>query len=129
MPDLRIIVTCVDFADFLALTLPWNRHHWKEVVVLTSHHDEATVKIAKANGASVYQTDAFYFRGAKFNKFMALEECINFFGRHGVMGFVDADIFWPKRMPYINWCRGYIYSFKRRRLLYDVTAPIPPERE
>ena len=127
---LRTIITSVGFGDFLSLTLPWNRHHWQEVMVLTSPADSESATVARANGASVYATNAFYTGGAKFNKYLAIEECLDHFGRHGVICLVDVDIFWPKILPpFSRWRRGNIYSFRRRRLLVDVTAPIPPENE
>ena len=126
---LRTIITSVGFADFLALTLPYNRHHWGQVCVLTTPADTDTQKVAVANNAFFFATDNFYKDGAKFNKFLALEECLDHFGRHGIICLVDADVFWPRSVPFSNWRRGHIYSFKRRRLLLDTTAPIPPEPE
>lgn len=125
----RTIVTSVGFADFLALTLPWNKHHWRHLCVLTSPDDTATQEVASQNGALIYATNSFYKDGARFNKFLALEECLDFFGRYGLLCLVDADVFWPRSVPFSNYRRGHIYSFKRRRLLLDVTRPIPPERE
>lgn len=129
MLPIRTLITCVDFSDFLALTLPYNRHHWKDVLVLTAPHDAETIKVAEANRAAVYATNTFYKNGARFNKFAALEEALDVFGRHGILALVDADIFWPKKLVHLNWVRGMLYSFKRRRLLLDVTQPIPPEEE
>ena len=127
---LRALITSVNFSDFLALTLPWNRHHWSEVMVLTTPADTNTQEVAHAHGASVYVTNSFYRDGAKFNKYLAIEEALNHFGRHGVLCLIDVDIFWPKHLPPFHyWKPNRIYSFRRRRLLLDVTAPIPPEKE
>jgi hypothetical protein len=97
---LRTIIVCVDYADLLAITLPYNRHHFSEVMIVTSFSDEATVKVASDNGALIYQTNAFYTDGASFNKFRALEEGLDVFGRYGWMCIMDADVLWPK---HINW--------------------------
>lgn len=143
---LRAILVCVDYSDLLAITLPYNRHHFSEIMVVTSFNDAATVKITLDNGASVYQTDVFYHYGAVFNKFAALEKALDCFGRHGWMCIMDADVLWPK---YIDWTFLIDYLFEPedptdphsplemqdsqflytplRRMMLDVTQPVPQE--
>jgi hypothetical protein len=93
---MRAIIVSVDYADLLAVTLPWNRHHFNEVCVVTSTADSATEAVARANGCSVHMTDLFYAHGAAFNKWAALEDGLDWFGRHGWMCLMDADVLWPK---------------------------------
>lgn len=128
MIPLRVIIVSVDFGDFLAETLPYNRHHYSEVMIVTTPTDSETIEVAKSNNASIYTTDVFHRNGAAFNKFAAIEEALNYFGRHGWIVFKDADIFWPKKMP-SDYKEGKLYSIKRRRLLLDTSAPIPREED
>lgn len=93
---LNAILVCVDYSDLLSITLPYNRHHFDSVTVVTSFADEATAQVALSNDALVYQTNAFYTDGAVFNKFRALEEGLDFIGRFGWICIMDADILWPK---------------------------------
>ena len=145
MTSLRAIIVSVDYADLLSITLPYNRHHFQDVMVVTSYNDEATVKIAKDNAAHVYQTNAFYTDGAVFNKFRALEEGLDAFGRYGWLCIMDADVLWPKHIDW-NWPhmevpkfnpdikvwdgsvgprKGYLYT-PLRRMCEDITH-IPHE--
>lgn len=130
---LRAILVCVDYSDLLAITLPYNRHHFSEIMVVTSFNDAATVNVALDNGASVYQTDVFYHYGAVFNKFAALEKALDCFGRHGWMCIMDADVLWPKFLPSLTVAeRGGILSIGNlytpfRRMMLDVTQPVPQE--
>ena len=63
---------CVDFADILALTLPRNARHFKNILVVTSPDDHATADVVKSvKNASLFTTDAFYRDGAVFNKGLA----------------------------------------------------------
>lgn len=126
MKNLRAILVSVNYDDLLAITLPYNRHHFDEVMVVTSSTDEATVKVALENRARVCVTDAFYDDGAWFNKWKALEYGLDMFGRHGILCIMDSDILWPKFLPDTEYLKGVLYS-PRRRLWLDITQEIPPE--
>lgn len=95
---LRAIMVCVDYSDLLAVTLPYNRHHFEDVMVVTSHSDRATQDVAVQNDAKLFMTSAFYRDGAKFNKWRALEEGLDAFGRRGWLCLMDADVLWPKQL-------------------------------
>ena len=110
---MRAAIVCVDFADILALTLPWNRHHFSDVLVITSPGDVATRCVAMANNCHYAITDAFYANGADFNKWAALEEGLDSFGRHGWITLMDADICWPKTMAW-HLVEGNLYTPRRR---------------
>lgn len=94
---MRAILVCVDFADLLSITLPYNRHHFERVMVVTSHADGPNVlPVALANSAEVLCTDLFYADGATFNKWRALEWALDLYGREGWLCLIDADVLWPK---------------------------------
>ena len=106
MTGLRAIMVCVDYADVLAITLPRNRHHFSEIMVVTSEEDKATQDLIVRLGVQGYVTDAFYRNGAKFNKWLAMEEGLDRFGRLGGQGkgcwicLMDADVIWPHDAPF-----------------------------
>lgn len=121
MTYLRTVIVCVDYSDILSITLPYNRHHFSEVIIVTSMTDTKTVEVAQANNAQVYQTNAFYTDGAVFNKFRAMEEGLSVFGRYDWMCIMDADVLWPKFIPSLTdesdggiLVRGNLYTPLRR---------------
>jgi hypothetical protein len=96
---MNAILVSVDYSDLLAITLPYNRHHFNRVMVVTRPNDFHNVfPIAQANQAVVYTTDAFYRDGAVFNKWAALEEGLTWMGREGWICIMDADVLWPKKL-------------------------------
>ena len=86
---------CVDFADVLELTLPYNRHHFNEQVIVTNRRDRETVRVGIRNGCIIHRTDVFYENGADFNKWAALEEALRVY-RNGDICLLDCDILVPK---------------------------------
>jgi len=126
---MKAVLVCVDYADFLALTLPRNIHHFESVTVVTTSTDTATLEVCKSLGVVSHTTDKFYLGGAHFNKFAALEEGLDVCGRDGWLCVMDADIVWPKILssdfePKI----GNLYT-PRRRMLRTNYFQIPAEEE
>jgi len=93
---MRAIIVSVDYSDLLSITLPYNRHHFTDVCIVTAPHDTETQRIALENSTALHITKAFYANGAVFNKWAALEEGFDAFGRHGWTANMDADVLWPK---------------------------------
>lgn len=115
MNGLRAILVCVDYTDLLAITLPWNRHHFDEVTVVTSLADDETVWLANEHEARVFQTASFYDDGASFNKWKPLEEGLDFIGREGWLCLMDADVLWPKQLPTgFTLTEGCLHTPRRR---------------
>jgi hypothetical protein len=125
---MRAILVAVDYADLLAITLPYNRQHFDEVMVVTSLDklDDETRDVAAANDCRVCSTDLFFGGGNAFNKFAALERGLDKFGRHGMLCVMDADILFPKHLPDVAWDSSVLYTPKRR-MFVDITQPIPQE--
>lgn len=122
---MKAIIVCVDYHDFLAVTLPYNRHHFDRVLVVTSHGDRFTPEIAAAYDCDVYKSQSFYADGAKFNKYAPLEEGLNLMGRDGWVCIMDADVLWPKHTNQ-QYEVGNLYVPKRRMMI-DTHKPIPHE--
>lgn len=97
----RAILVCVDYWDILRITLPYNRKHFSEVMIVASIDEmrrtspESNEWLSQHN-VKLYLTDTFYKNGAVFNKWAALEEALDVFGRHGWLCIMDADVLWPK---------------------------------
>lgn len=123
---MRAATVCVDFADVFAETLTYNRHHFDDYLVVTTPEDVATMRVAKEHGCQVHATYAFYLDGAHFNKYRAIEEGLDAFGRDGWMCILDADIFTPKVWPEFEMSIGRIYGPNRK--MFDA-LPVPEESE
>lgn len=125
---MRAILVAVDYSDILAITLPYNRHHFDDVMVVTSTGklDDETRDIAAANDCKVFSTDLFFGKSNVFNKFAALERGLDKLGRRGLLCVMDADILFPKHLPDAAWNVRVLYTPKRR-MFVDVTKPIPQE--
>lgn len=122
---MKAIIVCVDYWDYLQVTLPYNRHHFQDVMIVTSMTDDKTVEVAKSNNCQVYQTDSFYEGGANFNKWKALEEGFDALGRKGWMCILDADIVWPKTVKFVDIEIGNLYTPFRR--MCDPQVNLIPE--
>jgi hypothetical protein len=124
----RAILISVNFSDLLSLTLPRNRHHFSDVCIVTTSEDKATHEVARGNNATVFTTDAFTRGGAPFRKWLALEEGLDHFGRHGLLTIMDSDIIWPHDLQGWTVKPGQL-STPLRRLMLNTTLPVPPESD
>lgn len=89
-----IITTCVNYDDYLKLTLP-HAVKWGRVIVVTDTNDYETAKLVQEHGAELYVTDAFYRNGDRFNKGRALNEAIQHVKPDGWLLLLDSDIILP----------------------------------
>lgn len=124
---------CVDYSDYLALGIKRWREGLRSLTIVSAPHDELTHQLARAEGAQVYITDAFYRDGAAFNKGRALEEARERLPRGGWVLLFDADIIpesgWVYKVSEARPEIGNLYSAKRYdcRNLGDRESPNLPE--
>ncbi len=116
---MKAITVCVDYAPLLAMTMPRNLPHLDQWLIVTSPDDGATrdlVECYRACGerVSLYSTDAFYRRGALFNKGLAIEEAFDALGRDGWIMVLDADIVLPEDISLPGERQDCLYSPFRR---------------
>lgn len=77
---MRAVIPSVDYADFLAVTLPG----WRRVlpdahlVVVTAPRDVETQAVARQHGVACLVTDAWYQEGAHFDKARAMDQAFGF---------------------------------------------------
>lgn len=125
---MRAITICVEYSDFLSHTLPRNRHHFDEYMIVTASHDKETVKVAEQYDCRILVTDAFYDNGASFNKYLPMEYGFDAMGRHGWLCILDADIVLPRKIEHQQYEKGFLYN-PRRRFMEDVTGDIQKKIE
>lgn len=114
--ELRAFIVSVDYADLLAYTLPWNMRHFRDVTIITTDRDKDTINIAKWLKCNIHITDSFYDNGAYFNKWKALEEGLDKYGRWGWIALLDADTLWPRTVDLSEIKKGYFYGPERRMI-------------
>lgn len=123
---LKGLTVCVEFDDLLRLTLARNARHFEQLVVVTSPHDrrtmEAVEEVAREHGlenVDVYLTNAFYKRGAAFNKGMSIEHGLDVLGRSGWLLVWDIDVVMPDVMDLSAVEPGRLYC-PHRRMCRDI---------
>ncbi len=117
--DIDVAIVCVNYADFLNITLKRNIKIIPSIYVLTSGNDEDTIKYVEQTEAKLVITDAWYRDGAVFNKSLALNEWLDVRETESNNQWVlllDADILLhEKSMEYIKDLDPHkLYSAKRR---------------
>lgn len=96
MNKLEAIIICVNYSDFLEITLPINLKQLDHAIIITSPKDIETKKVLfekiESDKVSLLVTDAFYENGAKFNKGLVINQ--GYFGlkyKDWIMN-LDCDI-------------------------------------
>ncbi len=89
---IEALVICVDYADYLAETLPCLLKQVERVVVVTSLDDERTAEVvARHDRVELVRTDAFYRNGDIFNKGAAINEGLQRLALNSWTLLMDAD--------------------------------------
>lgn len=92
------VTTCVNYADFLDVSLTENLHHFDEFVVVTSHEDKRTQQVCSKHGVICVETDVFTERHFdKFNKGLAINLGLGHLTHTGWLLHLDSDIILPDR--------------------------------
>lgn len=129
---LNCVIVCVDYADELSRSIDRWKRNVDELFVVTTMRDLRTLNLCHVHDVKVHTTDAFYWRGALFNKGLALNEAIEHLGLlHDcdTFLFTDADIIPPAdyrvRLSMAEPKSGYLYGCPRHRE-NGVLIPDPP---
>jgi len=121
----RAIIVCVDYSDYLEITLPYNKHHFDEMLIVSTPDDISTHSVCEANGIPFFTTNSFYEDKAFFNKWKALEEGLDVLGRDSWITILDADILIPKHIDY-TFEFGNLYT-PWRRMCENLSMGVPKE--
>jgi hypothetical protein len=89
------VIVCVNYADFLAHTLPHNKTHFDNLIVITDTKDEKTKELCEYYHVKCIQTDIFYENGDSFNKGAAINYGLSQLENKGWVIHLDADIYLP----------------------------------
>lgn len=85
----------MNYSDFLAHTLPYNKIHFNRLVVVTDTKDTATKNLCEYHHVQCIQTDVFYDNGDSFNKGKGINEGLKALSLNGWVVQLDADIYLP----------------------------------
>lgn len=91
---LECVTVCVNYGDFLAWTLPFNKFHFDNMVVVTSTADVETQKLCEYWHVQCIHTDVC-FEGDGFNKGKMINAGLERLGGNAWVVHMDADIFLP----------------------------------
>lgn len=92
------VTICIDYADFLAHTLPHNRPLFTSYYIITEERDTATCELARAYDCILLFTSKTHSKGAKFNKSGLMFDAQNHIHPRHPMAWIvklDADIYLP----------------------------------
>ena len=93
---IEAVVTSVNYADFLAATLPTNRYQFDRMVVVTAPEDTATQRVCEFNNVQVILTDSFNSRWGEFCKGCGINDGLEELGMSDwVVQSSDADVVLP----------------------------------
>lgn len=98
---LEAVITCIRYADFLAWTLPLNKHFFDRLVIVTDTQDERTKKLCEFWHVQCIQTDEFYKDGSKFNKAAGINVGLKALEGSDWVVHLDADIVLPPMFRHI----------------------------
>ncbi len=116
--QLQTAISCVNYDDFLAVTLPHNLPFLGSVTVLTSPQDSATIRLAKQLGVSLLISDAWH-TGGTLNKARALNQWVTHAAAYDPDAWLltlDADVllFDPVTACLASLDRSCLYGVHRR---------------
>jgi len=109
---MRGIVVCVNYWDYLALTLERNARYFDRVLIVTDIYPFHSMRMPR--NCRFHETDVFWRKGEQFNKGAAVEEGLDVLGRKGWICHFDADIAMPEKMPVQDCKIGRLYGARRR---------------
>lgn len=94
---IEAVVICVNYADFLAESLPTNKHQFDRLVVVTTPEDKATQKLCEYYHVQCIQTDVFDTANGNFRKGAAINVGLAALDRDAWLCHMDADIVLPPK--------------------------------
>jgi hypothetical protein len=89
---LEAVVVCVNYSDFLAETLPLNKHQFDRMVVVTTPEDKLTQKLLEYHHVKCVQTDVFNIEGGEFRKGAGINVGLKHLDMDHWVVHLDADI-------------------------------------
>lgn len=95
---IECVQICVNYADYLAHTLPFNKYAFDRMVIVTSNKDKDTARVCEYYHIECIKTNLFE---QEFNKGKAINIGLNQLSRDGWLVHMDGDIILPPRTRYL----------------------------
>jgi len=92
---IELIIVCRNYSDFLQITLPLNKKHFDNIVVVTSDEDVDTQNLCKKHNVNFVIYNDFYKNNAKFNFGGARSYGLQNLNFKDWVVFLDSDIIMP----------------------------------
>jgi hypothetical protein len=92
---LECVQVCVDYADYLAATLPFNKGHFDRTIVVTTPADTATQRVCRHYNVECLVTDVLTPPGEPFNKGAGIDLALRRLDFSEWAVHLDADIALP----------------------------------
>jgi hypothetical protein len=93
---IEAVIVCVDYDDYLSITLPRHAQMFDELIVITSSKDQNTQTLCSSLGVKCLVTDLFYDNNDIFNKGKAINAGLQMLSLDDWVLFFDADVLLPK---------------------------------
>jgi GR25 family glycosyltransferase involved in LPS biosynthesis len=108
-----VIITSVNYNDFLILSLENNTKYFENITVVTSNDDKICQDICESFGVKCITTDVFYEDGFKFNKGKAINVGIESIINPEFILLLDADIIVTNKIELTNLESDTLYTSDR----------------
>jgi hypothetical protein len=92
---LEAVIVCVEYGDFLATTLPANKHQFDRLIVVTSPEDKETQRVCRYYGVPHLQTDVLRTRWGEMHKAKGINKGLEQLDLDDWVLHLDADIVLP----------------------------------
>ena len=92
---IELIIVCKNYSDFLQITLPLNKKHFDNIVIVTSDDDIDTQNLCKKYNVNFVIYNDFYKNNAKFNFGGARSYGLQNLNFKDWVIFLDSDIIIP----------------------------------
>lgn len=96
--NVEVIITCLNYDDYLAITLPKNLEQIKNITIVTSSEDKNTQRICDIEGARIIHSKRITSPTEPFAKGKAINDAIDIIGPKEWIMLIDADILLSKNM-------------------------------
>lgn len=88
----EVLIVCVNYSDFLKITLPKNKKQMQNITVITDFNDKETVNICNENDVDYILTDEFYRYNFPFIKSAGYTVAFNFLHYKDWVLLIDSDV-------------------------------------